>query len=137
MNSLLQVYYNMPYFVKSILDNKDDLSQSIQTMYQGQIDNDKNLAKVLKRLEESRLLIRELQLLFTNMSIGNKKYADPTNVMRRVTDQNGSMIQIGNEEDIGEYNHNFTLRVQEGLNFRHIINYIIKKKIEKEEKKSS
>ena len=69
---------------------------------------------MIRRLEESRKLIRELQILFADMSTGNRKYSDPTDVMRRVTNNNGVMIKIGNEEDIGDYNHNFSMRIQEG-----------------------
>ena len=38
------------------------------------------------------------------MAIGNKKFADPTLVMKLVTDTEGNTIKIGAERDIGEYN---------------------------------
>ena len=71
------------------------------------------------------------------MSTGNRKYSDPTDVMRRVTNNNGVMIKIGNEEDIGDYNHNFSMRIQEGQNFKLIMDYILKKKQENDDKKKN
>jgi len=40
-------------------------------------------------LEESRKLIKNLKILFATMAIGDKKYADPINVLHSITDDNG------------------------------------------------
>ena len=52
------------------------------------------------------------------MTKSDKKYGDPTAVLRCLTDNNGRPVEIGNEQDIGEFNDTLLSRVQEGLNFR-------------------
>jgi len=52
------------------------------------------------------------------MAISDKKYADPTGVLRNITDDSGKTIEIGEEKDIGDFNDSFLSRVQEGLNYR-------------------
>jgi len=52
------------------------------------------------------------------MTKSDKKYGDPTNVLKCLTDNNGRPVEIGNEQDIGEFNDTLLSRVQEGLNFR-------------------
>lgn len=52
------------------------------------------------------------------MTKSNKKYGDPTSVFNAVTDNHGRPVEIGNEQDIGEFNETFLSRVQEGLNYK-------------------
>ena len=52
------------------------------------------------------------------MAISDKKYADPTEVLKSLTDNNGKVVGIGDEQDIGEFNDTFLSRIQEGLNYR-------------------
>jgi hypothetical protein len=40
-------------------------------------------------------LIKNLKILFAEMTIGNKKYADPTKVLKSITDDSGKIIQLG------------------------------------------
>lgn len=55
------------------------------------------------------------------MTRSDKKYADPTDVLKAIVDDNGKTIQIGDEKDIGEFNQTFLARIQEGLHYDKII----------------
>jgi len=50
--------------------------------------------------------------------MSDKKYADPTAVLRSLTDSFGRPFEIGNERDIGEFNDCFLSRISEGLRFK-------------------
>lgn len=41
------------------------------------------------------------------MIMSNKKYADPSPVLKEIVDDTGNPIQIGGEEDVGEFNIKF------------------------------
>ena len=62
------------------------------------------------------------------MSIGDKKYADPTQVLKHITNDSGQNIELGDQKDIGEFNDSFLNRVQEGLNYRKLYDNMIKHK---------
>ena len=60
------------------------------------------------------------------MCVGDKKYADPTQVLKFITNDSGQNIDLGDQKDIGEFNDSFLSRVQEGLNFRKLYENMIK-----------
>ena len=66
------------------------------------------------------------------MAKSDKKYADPTGVLRSVTDNQGRCIDIGDERDIGEFNDIFLSRLQEGLNYKSIYEEAKRAWLEKE-----
>jgi len=74
----------------------------------------------LDRLESSRQLVRNLKVLFGKMTKSYKKYGDPTEVLKSITDDYGKPVEIGEEKDIGEFNDTFLSRVQEGLNYKQL-----------------
>ena len=45
------------------------------------------------------------------MTKSDKKYGDPTQVLNAITDMNGMPVEIGNEQDIGEFNGIFLSRI--------------------------
>jgi len=47
--------------------------------------------------------------------MANRKYVDPTAVLRSLTDDFGNQISIGEQRDIGEFLLNFIERIEEGL----------------------
>ena len=49
------------------------------------------------------------------MTLSAKKYTDPTGVLKAITDDFGSPIEIGDQKDIGEFNQTLLARIQEGL----------------------
>jgi ubiquitin carboxyl-terminal hydrolase 25/28 len=61
-------------------------------------------------------LVKEVMNLFSFLARSEKKYADPTNVLKSIIDDYGHTIEIGNQEDIPEFNLKFLERIQEGLN---------------------
>ena len=75
---------------------------------------------LVEKLEAARALIRNLKILFGQLTKSDKKYADPTAVLRSLTDDYGRPVEIGEEKDIGEFNDTLLCRVQEGLNHKMI-----------------
>ena len=55
------------------------------------------------------------------MTNSNKKYANPTGVLNSIVDDFGNRVQIGEQKDIGEFNNTFLARIQEGLNYKKIL----------------
>ena len=45
------------------------------------------------------------------MTIGDKKYADPSMVLKSITDDSGREMEIGEEKDIGKFNDSFLSRI--------------------------
>lgn len=72
--------------------------------------------------------MRNLKVLFGQMTKSYKKYADPTHVLRSLTDDLGKPVEIGEEKDIGEFNDTFLSRVQEGLNYKQLYKEMCEKK---------
>lgn len=71
--------------------------------------------QVEKRIKASKKLILEMKKLFANLAKSDKKYADPSGVLRAIVDEFGNPIQIGEQKDMSEFNNNFLARIQEGL----------------------
>ena len=59
--------------------------------------------------------------MFAFLTRSDKKYADPTDVLKAITDDYGKPVQIGEEKDIGEFNSTFLARISEGLNYSRIM----------------
>jgi len=49
----------------------------------------------VKRIKASKLLIIEMKKLFAFMARSDKKYADPTGVLKSLVDDFGNPIEIG------------------------------------------
>jgi ubiquitin carboxyl-terminal hydrolase 25/28 len=64
-----------------------------------------------KRIKASRTLIREMKILFAFMARSDKKYADPTGVLKAIVDDFGNPVEIGEQKDIGEFNNTFLARI--------------------------
>ena len=127
-NSLLQVYYTLPKFVSEILRfevqmiedeegkaNVPAASGQVPKQDEGPVDN----SALKKKLVNSGMkLIRELQILFTTMAVGSKKYLDPNGVLESVLDDQGDQVAIGEEKDIAEYNSMLLTRIQDAFNWK-------------------
>ena len=127
-NSLLQVYYTLPRFVSEILKfevqmiedeegkaNVPMASGAQPKQDEGPVDN----SALKKKLVNSGMkLIRELQILFTTMAVGSKKYLDPNGVLESVLDDQGDQVAIGEEKDIAEYNSMLLTRIQDAFNWK-------------------
>jgi len=69
----------------------------------------------MKRIECSYKLIIELKRLFAFMTKSEKKYTDPTRVIRNIVDDFGNQMKIGDQQDISEVSEVFMSRVHEGV----------------------
>lgn len=49
------------------------------------------------------------------MILSDRKYADPTDVISSIVDDDGAELQIGDQKDIGEFNLVFLSRIDEGF----------------------
>ena len=52
------------------------------------------------------------------MSLTNKKYTEPSDVLMALVDDFGQSLLLGEQKDIGEFNLNFLERIEEGLGER-------------------
>ena len=68
-------------------------------------------AQLIKKLNAARDLIKNLRILFGKIAKSDTKYADPTAVLKSLTDDCGRSFEIGNERDIGEFNDTFLSRI--------------------------
>ncbi|CAD8083486.1 unnamed protein product [Paramecium primaurelia] len=93
-NSLLQTYFFNSQFVKTII--------TFQPQQQG-------------KQNKSIQLVLNLQNLFIKMIGSDQKYADPSEVVKSICDDFGNVLPIGDQQDVGEFNHYFLSRIGEGL----------------------
>ena len=126
-NSLLQVYYTLPGFVKQILtfevekieieeEAKNNEQSAAGAPQEGQEGAAQDMSILRKKLVKSGMrLIEELQILFTSMALGKKKYLDPNGVLESVLDDQGDQVAIGEEKDISEYNSILLTRIQDAF----------------------
>ncbi|CAD8113472.1 unnamed protein product [Paramecium sonneborni] len=96
-NGLLQTYFFNSDFVKIIM--KFEPPAQIEQGKQGQ----------------SIQLVQNLQHLFLSMIGSDKKYVDPSDVVKSICDDFGNVLPIGDQKDVGEFNHYFLSRIGEGL----------------------
>ena len=69
----------------------------------------------MKRIECSYKMIVQLQKLFVTLTKSEKKYADPTAMIRNIVDDFGNQLKIGDQQDISEVSEGFMSRVHEGV----------------------
>jgi ubiquitin carboxyl-terminal hydrolase 25/28 len=62
-----------------------------------------------------------MKILFSFMARSDKKYADPTGVLKAIVDDFGNPVEIGDQKDIGEFNSTFLSRISEGLNSNELV----------------
>ena len=77
-NSLLQIYFMFPQFVKGILEFKEPKKLVVD-------DSCPEKARILASIK----LVKSLQLLFGMMIYSKKKYADPSAVLNSMVDDFG------------------------------------------------
>ncbi|CDW85517.1 UNKNOWN [Stylonychia lemnae] len=68
-----------------------------------------------RRMRYSRNLVNHLSKLLAQLIMSNRKYVDPTQVLKTLVDDFGNRILIGEQKDIGEFQLNFIERIEEGL----------------------
>ena len=60
-------------------------------------------------------LLLNLQKLFAHMINSNRKYVEPTAVIKALVDDYGSPMSFGDQKDIGEFNTTFLAQIDEAL----------------------
>ncbi|CAD8205429.1 unnamed protein product [Paramecium octaurelia] len=96
-NGLLQTYFFDCQFVKTIITFQ--IPQQIEQNKYG----------------KSIQLVQNLQNLFISMIGSDKKYVDPSEVVKSICDEFGNVLPIGDQKDVGEFNLYFLSRVGEAL----------------------
>lgn len=84
--------------MKTILEFKSDDDSASNKQEESKEAAAKNAGidlQLQKRIKASKNLIRELKSLFGFMAQSNKKYADPTGVLKSIVDDFGNPIEIG------------------------------------------
>ncbi|KAL6077181.1 Ubiquitin carboxyl-terminal hydrolase 28 [Balamuthia mandrillaris] len=97
-NSLLQTYFFIPELRRAVL-RFPPLSE---------------LSEEAAKSSTAAFMV-ELQRLFAYMLLTNQKWVDPTPLLKKLMDKNGEPINIGNQEDVSEFNELFLTRITEGL----------------------
>ena len=87
-----------------------------------------------KLVESGKNLIKELQKLFTAMAVSNKKYLDPSGVLKAIVNSQGEQMTIGEEKDIREFNDVLLSRIKDA--FEHKVKQEEEKKAQAENKES-
>ena len=73
---------------------------------------------IIKRCKQSKILVQNLAKLFSSLILANRKYVNPTPVLKSLTDDFGQPVLIGEQQDLGEFNLNLLERIEEGLGER-------------------
>ena len=117
-NSLLQVYFSIPEFVQPILEFKDDVKGQDVEMQDAENKDNAGDALNKKLVNSGKQLILELKKLFTAMSVSNKKYLDPSGVLKSIVSDHGEPVTIGDEKDIREFNDVLLSRIRNAIDSR-------------------
>ena len=104
LNSFIQALFHLPLVMEKVMSLEDS----------AELQRQSNLNAV-KRIESSYKLIIELKKLFAYMTKSEKKYADPTAMIRNIVDDFGNQMKIGDQQDITEVSEGFMSRIHEGF----------------------
>ena len=95
-NWIIQILFFLPWFGKRILE------LDINKIFPAQKGRKSKVDKETKKIENSKKFLSNLQQLFVELTLSNRKYANPIDLIKSVVDENGNQIHIGDEEDVGE-----------------------------------
>lgn len=98
LNSLLQVYYHLPFFVRRVFSWREN-----------QVDMTKTQPKAID-------IVRELQRLFASLGLSERSYADPSGVLCALADTlNAAALELGAQQDLSEFNETFLRSIETAL----------------------
>jgi len=103
-NSLIQAYFYNPEFIKKLLEHENR---------EGKVESSS-----IPRAQASIKLVKTVAELFQTMVLTNKKYIEPSKVLKALVDDFGNPIEFGEQKDVAEFNLNLLQRIQEGLGER-------------------
>jgi len=137
-NSLLQIYFMLPQFVKRIMEFKyeeEKKPEENKSKPSAPNPNSKDSVKKEEKKEEKKEdskkneknrkkasveLVLNLQKLFSYLTSSNRKYVEPTDVLKALVDDYGNQISIGEQKDAGEFNIIFLSEINEALQLEEI-----------------
>jgi ubiquitin carboxyl-terminal hydrolase 25/28 len=122
--------YTIPTFVRAILTTEIHIDEEKKNGEEGKNNEGNGIdQQIEKRLKASKKLVLETKKLFATLSLGDKKYTDPSAVLHSIVDDYGNPIQIGEQKDIGEFNSTFLARIQEGLHADYLLEKLRKEHV--------
>eukprot|EP01022_Parablepharisma_sp_SALTPOND_P023425 TRINITY_DN494_c0_g1_i1.p1 TRINITY_DN494_c0_g1~~TRINITY_DN494_c0_g1_i1.p1 ORF type:complete len:1152 (+),score=161.70 TRINITY_DN494_c0_g1_i1:3596-7051(+) len=125
-NSLLQIYFMLPQFVKRVMEfkyedkNGDSSKEAKEEAKKQQAKKEEKKEETKAKDKESRRkasveLVLNLQKLFAYLICSNRRYVEPIAVLKALVDDYGNQIAIGDQKDAGEFNITFLAQVNEAL----------------------
>jgi len=110
-NCLLQIYFMLPQFVKKIMEYKYEERKGAQSKESKKEEEKKEEI----RKKASLNLVMNLQKLFSHLIFSNRRYVEPTAILKALVDDYGNPISIGDQKDAGEFNIIFLAGINEAL----------------------
>ncbi|KJE95150.1 ubiquitin carboxyl-terminal hydrolase [Capsaspora owczarzaki ATCC 30864] len=114
-NSFLPLYFSIPEFRKAVLEVHVDTQQA---EVRGQIaalrDFDPAISTLRKR-DFAFTFIKELQALFALLIVSREKAVNPTLLLNSFVNDSGQKVEVGPQQDVGEFAQLFLNRAEEGL----------------------
>ena len=99
LNSLIQTYFMIPVLRKAVISYRPVVPV-----------DEKN---------PNHAFMLELQKLFCSMVLSNQRFVDPSNLLKKIVDDQGKPVSIGAQEDVSEFNDIFMTRLTNGLDLVH------------------
>jgi len=127
-NSLAHILFNLEPFMQIILNintPKDFDKLVFQLRFQSPLEE--------KLKKKSFELIISLQRLFIFMKHGNKKVLSPKAAIDSILDNEGNLIEVGEEKDLGEFSLIFFTRLVEGLCLSRDLDKLMKKNTKRQD----
>ena len=119
VNALIQTYFMIPSVLESIvafpLREETIPKDHIEDVHMTEVAE----KKVANHLDEkfSGEFLFEMRKLFTNMVLSNKTYVDPSSALQKLKNAENKQYQIGEMEDLPEFNSLFLSRLEQGIEF--------------------
>eukprot|EP00826_Nyctotherus_ovalis_P032447 TRINITY_DN2615_c0_g1_i1.p1 TRINITY_DN2615_c0_g1~~TRINITY_DN2615_c0_g1_i1.p1 ORF type:complete len:938 (+),score=270.66 TRINITY_DN2615_c0_g1_i1:188-3001(+) len=98
LNCLLQVYFMLPLFVKRVFEFEE-------------YEEEEALRAKVEYEDKERTLMASLQRLFARLVHSEKRYIEPTEVFKSLSDINDKPFSVSEQKDVGEFNAFFLSKV--------------------------
>jgi ubiquitin carboxyl-terminal hydrolase 25/28 len=99
LNSLIQTYFMIPVLRKAVISYAPVVP--------------------VEETNPNHAFMLELQRLFGAMVLSNQRFVDPSNLLKKIVDDQGKPVTIGAQEDVSEFNDIFMTRLTKGLDLVH------------------
>jgi hypothetical protein len=109
----MQILYFLPNFGRKIIELDIDSIEGILPV-KSKAKKDKEL---YDKMTNAKNMMKNLKDLFIEMTLSNRKYANPAALITSIVDQKGSHIHVGDEEDVGEIGARMMSSLQEAYSY--------------------